>query len=110
MANIEITWQAFGNKHYSNKQSKLVSSASFNCDDLNSENESGRLLICNMVYAATNSYGEFGGAGLWESIKEVLPIERTHTALSIGDKITIDYVHTYIVAEVGFVKIAGLVD
>lgn len=107
MTNIEITWQAFGNKHYANKQSRLVESASFD-SDLKAENESDRLFICNSIYTATNAQSEFGGSKLWDSIKEVLPLMRTHTALSVGDKIVIDYIHVYIVAEVGFVKIAGL--
>lgn len=99
--NVEITWQAFGNKPEKNR---FVESASF--DVLVCESEEQRLELVSRVYNDTNLYGGL----VWEKIQPNLPENRTHTALSIGDKITIDYVHIYIVAEVGFVKISGLVD
>lgn len=99
--NVEITWQAFGNKPEKNR---FVESASF--DVLVRESEEQRLELVSRVYNGTNLYS----GPVWEKIEPVLPANRTHTALCIGDKITIDYVHTYIVAEIGFVKITGLVD
>lgn len=103
-SNVTITWQAFGNKHYSNKQSKLVESADFTC--LYRKDEESRLELLNRIYEATN----LQTGVIWDNfIKPILPIQRTHTALSIGDKVEIDF-QTYICAEFGWVKIAGLED
>ena len=106
LTNIEITWQAFGNKHIPNKQSLLVTSADLKMYWTPVDTEQTRLELCEEIYAATN----LQSGKIWENIKPLLSVERTHTSLSVGDKIVIGYVHVYIVAEIGFVKIAGMVD
>lgn len=106
MANVEITWQAFGNKPEKNR---FVRSASRDFLLMDKSVEQNRLDLCEQIYAATNTYGGIAPS-TWACVQVILPEDRTHTALSIGDKIVIDYVHTYIVSECGFVKISGLVD
>jgi len=41
--------------------------------------------VCEAVFIATNTYS----GGLWEAIQPLLPPNRTHTALSVGDEVTV---------------------
>lgn len=100
--NIEIVWQAFGNKP---ERNKFVTAVNFTIKTP-LLTKAQRLEFCEIVYSATNTYGAVH-KDIWSQIEPLLSETRTHTALSIGDKITIGYSHTYIVAEVGFVKISG---
>ena len=55
------------------------------------------LEICENLYAATNTYK----GSLWLAIHNILPSNRSHTALSVGDTITIDD-KVYVCAPIGF--------
>lgn len=62
------------------------------------------LEICNKVYQETNLYyGKF-----WNQLERVLPENRSHTALSIGDEVTITRQNaaiTYRCAELGWEEV-----
>ena len=71
MKTIEITWKAFG------RPTTAIVSYDTALDDL---------AICAKAFRETNLYGGF----LWDTLLAQLPEERTHTALSVGDEVTID--------------------
>lgn len=53
--------------------------------------------LCEKVYSDTNLYsGEF-----WEKLEKWLPQDRSHTALSIGDSVSIDG-KVYVCDDFGF--------
>ncbi len=59
------------------------------------------LEICERIFSNTNRY-----AGMfWEALEPVLPANRPHTALSVGDKVEING-REYVCAEVGFTLVA----
>lgn len=76
---IKITWKAF--------KDVPQTSVTFNAEGLFAIGE-GDYQICNKIFQDTNLY-----TGLvWDKIKDNLPQERSHTALSVGDEITLyDY-------------------
>ena len=107
MSNIKITWVSKGylgkdrnarileliNKGY---EVKGNATAEFEFDF-----PEGDILICNAIYANTNSYtGKF-----WDALQAVMPAERPHTALSIGDKVAIDD-REYVCSEFGWKLVA----
>jgi hypothetical protein len=110
---ITITWQAFGNRPEANR---YISSATLELDGV--WNQISDTVLLESVYSATNlksELQEFGFAplmiSLWQTIEKVLPENRTHTSLSVGDIIqinrtaaSIDFeaVATYKVADTGF--------
>jgi hypothetical protein len=89
---IKITWQAFGNRPETNR---FISSLEFNLDSSEVSNEK----LMDMIYRDTNLYS----GPIWNAIEKLLPANRTHTALSIGDEIQINE-NSYIVADFGFIK------
>lgn len=89
MATIEITWSAFANF------GKPVTSAKFEFELGKDESD---LEFCERVFANTNTYQ----GRVWDALQSVIPAERSHTALSVGDKVSIDG-RTYDCAPVGFV-------
>lgn len=98
---VRITWKAFGDKP---DIGRFVTSASFEL----SVNPSPKTLL-NHIYKATNLQGDLAEFGadeftirLWEKIEGILPENRTHTSLSIGDEVDIDG-QTYICADIGWV-------
>lgn len=94
MAQIEITWQAFGNKP---ERNRFVSSVTFETEfDITDNN---REEFFNVLYRNTNLYT----GNLWNIIEPLLSPTRTHTALSIGDKIKVDGT-SYLIADFGFIK------
>jgi hypothetical protein len=94
MANITITWQAFGNKP---ERNRFVSSVTFETEfDITDSNRDD---FFNVLYRNTNLYN----GNLWNLIEPLLSPTRTHTALSIGDKIAVDGT-AYLVADCGFIK------
>jgi hypothetical protein len=113
MAQITITWEAFGNRPEANR---FISSATLELDS--SWNQIKNETLLDAIYTATNLKSELEDFGysapfvqLWNSIEAVLPANRTHTSLSVGDKIQINRSAvamelqdgpTYKVAPVGF--------
>lgn len=101
---IKITWKAFSNPEREKGGYKVypVESLTFNAEGL-FENLSD-FQICELVFQDTNLYqGE-----IWDKIKDNLPQDRSHTALSVGDEVTIyDFTEDkktkiYRCSEVGF--------
>lgn len=70
-AQITLTWKAFG----------TPTSATFNIPT-NLE----PLSLCAMAFADTNKYQ----GAMWTLVEPLLPEDRTHTALSVGDEVTVD--------------------
>lgn len=113
MAQIEITWQAFGNRPEANR---FISSATLELNGV--WNQISNTVLLESIYTATNLKSELKDFGyapllieLWEAIEKVLPANRTHTSLSVGDKIQINRSAasienedgaTYTVADAGF--------
>ena len=110
---IKITWQAFGNRPEANR---FISSATLELDGVWTQVSNNLLL--ETIYKATNLKSELADFGaypveiqLWEAIEKVLPINRTHTSLSVGDVIQINRTAnsvefqdgpTYKIADIGF--------
>lgn len=91
MATIEITWSAFA--HFG----KPVTSAKF---EFELDADEFDLMFCERAFAATNTYQ----GRVWDALQGVIPAERSHTALSVGDKVSIDG-RDYLCAPVGFVAL-----
>lgn len=107
MAVIAITWKAF--QHYNERPGKeKVTTGRFDYDVLPIEDKD----FCEMVYTVTNLQDElvefgksFDEISLWYAIKAILPANRTHTSLSVGDEVQIDD-RLYVVDHVGFRQLA----
>ena len=113
MAQITITWEAFGNRPEANR---FISSATLELNGV--WNQISNTVLLESIYTATNLKSELKDFGyapllieLWETIEKVLPANRTHTSLSVGDKIQINRSAasienedgaTYTVADAGF--------
>jgi hypothetical protein len=78
MNKIKITWKAFSD-------SALRPETSVEFD---TELFVAPLAFCDMVFRATNVYS----GALWDLIQPMLSPDRTHTALSVGDEVTVDNV------------------
>lgn len=89
---IRITWQAFGDQPDRNRyvRSTVISAPS----DFQTLTD---LEICERVFQDTNLYT----GSLWDRLKPVLPEDRTHTGLCVGDGIEIDG-RKYLCASLGF--------
>lgn len=110
---IKITWQAFGNRPEANR---FISSATLEMDGVWADVSNNLLL--STIYKVTNLKSELADFGaypeeiqLWEKIEKVLPANRTHTSLSVGDLVQINRSYasiqlqdgpTYVVADAGF--------
>lgn len=104
---VKVTWKAFGDKP---DIGRFVTSASFEILEIK-----GVFIppthdaVLNAVYRATNLQDELGSFGnqsplshlVWSEIKGILPENRTHTSISIGDEVDIDG-QTYICADIGW--------
>jgi hypothetical protein len=113
MASATITWKAFGDRPEANR---YISSATVAIEGTLDSLTNNPLL--ETIYKVTNLQNDLKDFGahpveiaLWDSIKVVLPENRTHTSLSIGDEIQINrslasYANqdgpTYRVTETGF--------
>jgi hypothetical protein len=102
MATIAITYKAF--QHNVREGREGVTTARFDFPLPTFKDT----WILDMIYEATNLQDElveFGGTPygvlVWNEIKKVLPINRTHTSLSVGDEIQIDD-RLYSIENVGF--------
>jgi hypothetical protein len=114
MAQINITYKAF--KDVAREGTEGITTASFNLDGV--WNQVSNNLLMDSIYKATNlqeELSEFGAASveieLWNTIKNALPSNRTHTSLSVGDEIQINRSYaaignqdgpTYRIADIGF--------
>ena len=92
MSKITITWKAFGDF-----DGRIVSSVSFNTVE-NYETDFDRLGFCEGVFAQTNTYT----GPLWDIIEPRLDPKRTHTALSVGDEVSVDG-WVYVCDRIGFI-------
>lgn len=81
--NITVTWCAFGEP----------TSINFTIKTIYADEPT-----CERIYAATNLYS----GSMWNIIEPLLSKNRTHTALSVGDEITIND-KTYVCADFGFI-------
>lgn len=80
MSTITISWKAFGDFG-----DRKMTSLSFKTDEQYFDSES-QLDFCEAVFAQTNIYS----GPLWDQLEPDLPLNRTHTALSCGDEVSID--------------------
>lgn len=109
VATIEITWVFAGTlgerresylAFLAEKGEQVRPDVSAKFDFALGESESD-LEFCERVYANTNTY-----AGLvWDALQPVMPADRSHTALSVGDLVSIDG-RTYRCADLGFTLVA----
>jgi hypothetical protein len=74
--NITITYKAFA-PHGNVTDLTFV----LNVDKATSDEE-----ICETIFRETNLYA----GTIWDRIQPLLPEDRTHTSLSVGDEVTID--------------------
>ena len=105
---VKITW---------NSTRSESASATFELPEKSNQIKTNEVLM-DCIYAATNLKSELADFGysaafieLWNAIEKVLPANRSHTSLSIGDTIQINHSTTsielqdgptYKVANVGF--------
>lgn len=75
MKTVEIVWKAFEALGEETHSCKIQVDADIDNRDL-----------CNDIFKDTNVYeGKY-----WDLIEKVMPEERSHTALSVGDELIID--------------------
>ena len=96
---IKVVYKAFSN--IEGRPEKPVASFTFKCP-VEFENLSD-YQICEKVFGITNQQS----GKVWDSIKDNLPQERTHTSLSVGDEVVIQKGRNqewiYECADLGFV-------
>ena len=88
--NVKITWKAFGDKP---ERNRFISSLEFSLDS----SEVSDVTLMDMIYHDTNVYA----GPIWNAIEKLLPANRTHTALSVGDEVEINGI-TYRCADMGW--------
>jgi hypothetical protein len=89
MNTITVTWKAFSKD--GNYASKTIETST----TLGVQPE----MICEFIFRDTNTY-----QGSFWTLLQPLPENRTHTALSVGDEVTIDG-RTFRCADIGFEEI-----
>lgn len=97
---ITITYKAFSNNE------RPITSATIEIpNDVDVWNENG---WCELLYELTNLQDDIYDFTrnktklmLWNLIKPLLPANRTHTSLSVGDEVTINN-NTYKCADIGW--------
>ena len=112
MTTIKLTYKAFVNIPERNKE---ITSVEFDVET----GMTPDLDLMNLLYEATNLQDElyaFGGSNsvafkVWKMIEPLLSPNRTHTSLSVGDEIQIQY-RTYRITHTGFdlMSIAGFAE
>lgn len=79
---IKVTWKAFGDQV---ERGRFISTATVNITWTEFRFDQ-HIQLLRMIYENTNLYqGAF-----WDLLEPVLPANRTHTALSVGDEVEID--------------------
>jgi hypothetical protein len=104
MTKITITWKAFSNNTFATKQG--ITSATIEVPrEIDVWNDRG---WCELLYEVTNLQDEIYDFTRnetklfwWNLMKPLLPTNRTHTSLTVGDEITINE-NTYRCADVGW--------
>jgi hypothetical protein len=102
MATITVTWKAFNNndpkrlRDFAETGRKPVTSRTI---EVGSADGVAHDLLCEFVFRDTNTYS----GNLW-TLLQPLPEERTHTAMSVGDEVTIDG-RTYRCEDIGFKEV-----
>jgi hypothetical protein len=86
---VTVTWKAFGEP--------TSATIWFRNDDYPPATPLG---VCAMLFSQTNLYK----GHLWDLLETVLPENRTHTALSVGDEVTVDGV-THRCQPVGWLEV-----
>jgi hypothetical protein len=89
---ITITWKAFSNPELLNRPN---TSATFDLVYDTAEVDDEK--VCDILFHQTNVYS----GNVWRIIEPLLPTDRTHTALSVGDEVTINE-NTYRCENVGW--------
>ena len=77
---VTVTWKAFCHE---DRPERKATSATITVNagcDLSPE------MVCEAVFHDTNLYT----GAIWDKLQPVLPPDRTHTALSVGDEVTVD--------------------
>ena len=96
---ITITYKAFSNPD----KNRLTTSLSFVLPSEYSHFTTSTIEtyenILDKLYDTTNTQSKVNK--LWQIIEPLLPVNRTHTSLSVGDEITINTL-TYRCADVGW--------
>lgn len=87
MKTIKITW----NSEYAPSASLEFTNSDLSHSDID---------ICEMLFRDTNLYE----GSLWDAVKDRLPEDRTHTALSVGDVVAVDGAE-YLCEHVGWSRI-----
>lgn len=100
MTTITITWSAFSHAT-GDREGRTVRPETSMTIGLDTKEETDAEIL-NRLFHDFNTY-----SGIFKTFEECLPADRTHTALSIGDKIAIEHI-LYEIAPVGF-KPIGLV-
>jgi hypothetical protein len=102
MATITVTWKAFNSddpkrlQDFADQGRNPVTSRTIEAENTFGVSHS---YICEMLFRDTNLYkGE-----LW-NLLQPLPEDRTHTAMSVGDEVTINGT-TYRCADMGFKEV-----
>lgn len=81
---VTITWKAFGNKP---ERNRFISSATIEVGTIEPlTTNADRIKLLDKIYEATNLQTGW----YWVKIDEVIPANRTHTSLSVGDEIEIN--------------------
>lgn len=97
MTTITITYKAFSNPANNRVTTSLafILPSDYEQSALKLTNEQ----LCDVLYDTTNLQSE--SSKLWKTIQPLLPINRTHTSLSVGDEVTIND-NTYKCADFGW--------
>lgn len=95
---VRITYKAFA-EFITRDDVEAVTEVTvrFKCDEAHTDE-----FILERVFRDTNTYS----GGLWALIEPLLPPRRTHTAVSVGDEVSINGT-TYRCDSVGWTALAG---
>ena len=83
MTVVKVSWKAFGDLPQKNRfmTDAVIETTLF-------DNAANDFEILNKVYQDTNLYN----GSFWNQLEKVMPLNRTHTALSVGDEVAVNEV------------------
>lgn len=102
MATITVTWQAFNSddpkrlQDFADAGRLPVTSKTI---EVSSADGVDHPQLCEFLFRDTNTY-----SGSFWTLLQPLPEKRTHTAMSVGDEVTIDG-RTYRCMDIGFAEV-----